>query len=86
MTLPLLSPGDRRGGDPRLRGLARRFHHHVDGGASRRTTTLPVYLYGMLRLGVTPEANAAASLLLAVSIAAVTLASAPCHGLARRGP
>ena len=37
-------------------------------------TTLPVYLYGMLRLGVTPEANAAATILLLVSIGAVTLA------------
>ena len=37
-------------------------------------TTLPVYLYGMLRLGVTPEANAAASLLLLVSAGAVALA------------
>jgi spermidine/putrescine transport system permease protein len=36
-------------------------------------TTLPVYLYGMLRMGVTPEANAAATLLLAVSIGAVSL-------------
>ena len=36
-------------------------------------TTLPVYLYGMLRVGVTPEANAAATILLLVSIAAVTL-------------
>ena len=39
-------------------------------------TTLPVYLYGMLRLGVTPEANAAAAILLLVSAAAVTLAVA----------
>jgi spermidine/putrescine transport system permease protein len=39
-------------------------------------TTLPVYLYGMLRLGVTPEANAAATLLLLVSITAVALAYA----------
>ena len=39
-------------------------------------TTLPVYLYGMLRLGVTPEANAAAAILLAVSATAVTLAFA----------
>ena len=37
-------------------------------------TTLPVYLYGMLRLGVTPEANAAAAILLLVSATAVTLA------------
>ena len=37
-------------------------------------TTLPVYLYGMLRLGVTPEANAAATLLLLVSAATVAIA------------
>ncbi len=37
-------------------------------------TTLPVYLYGMLRVGVTPEANAAATMLLLVSIGAVTMA------------
>ena len=38
-------------------------------------TTLPVYIYGMLRLGVTPEANAAATLLLAVSTAVIVVAS-----------
>ena len=43
---------------------------------SAGATTLPVYIYGMLRLGVTPEANAAATLLLAVSVAAIALASA----------
>ena len=37
-------------------------------------TTLPVYLYGMLRLGVTPEANAAAAILLLVSASVVTIA------------
>ncbi len=37
-------------------------------------TTLPVYLYGMLRLGVTPEANAAATLLLLASVIAVVAA------------
>ena len=42
--------------------------------AQAGATTLPVYLYGMLRLGVTPEANAAASLLLLASVTAVTLA------------
>jgi spermidine/putrescine transport system permease protein len=36
-------------------------------------TTLPVYIYGMLRVGVTPEANAAATMLLAVSVICVTL-------------
>jgi len=41
--------------------------------AQAGSTTLPVYLYGMLRLGVTPEANAAATILLTFSIAAVSL-------------
>ena len=44
--------------------------------AQAGATTLPVYLYGMLRLGVTPEANAAATILLVVSIAAVALSFA----------
>ncbi len=41
--------------------------------AQAGSTTLPVYLYSMLRVGVTPEANAAATILLLVSIAAVVL-------------
>ena len=45
-------------------------------------TTLPVYLYSMLRLGVTPEANAAAAILLLVSVAAVVMA----YGLSTIGP
>jgi len=42
--------------------------------AEAGSTTLPVYLYGMLRLGVTPEANAAATLLLALSVSVVLAA------------
>ena len=43
--------------------------------AEAGATTLPVYLYSMLRLGVTPEANAAATILLVISVAAVVLSS-----------
>jgi spermidine/putrescine transport system permease protein len=39
------------------------------------STTLPVYLYGMLRVGVSPEANAAATIVLIVSVGAVLLSS-----------
>jgi spermidine/putrescine transport system permease protein len=39
-------------------------------------TTLPVYLYSMVRLGVTPEANAAATILLAISVLGVVVANA----------
>lgn len=42
--------------------------------AEAGSTTLPVYLYGMVRLGVTPEVNAASTLLLAVSVIAVVTA------------
>jgi spermidine/putrescine transport system permease protein len=37
-------------------------------------TTLPVYVYGMMRLGVTPEVNAISTILLAVSLVFVTAA------------
>jgi spermidine/putrescine transport system permease protein len=43
--------------------------------AEAGATTLPVYLYGMLRLGVTPEANAAATILLGVSVGVVSLSA-----------
>ena len=41
----------------------------VAGGGS---TTLPVYIYSMVKMGVTPEVNAVSSLLLAFSIIFVT--------------
>jgi spermidine/putrescine transport system permease protein len=40
------------------------------GGAG--STTLPVYIYSMIRRGVTPEVNAVSSLLLLFSVAIVT--------------
>lgn len=36
-------------------------------------TTLPVYIFGMVRMGITPEVNALAALLLVASIACVVL-------------
>jgi spermidine/putrescine transport system permease protein len=35
---------------------------------------LPVYVYGMMRLGVTPEVNAISTILLVVSLIFVTAA------------
>jgi spermidine/putrescine transport system permease protein len=43
----------------------------VSGAGS---TTLPVYVYGMMRLGVTPEVNAISTILLAVSLVLVVSA------------
>ncbi|SHO67382.1 spermidine/putrescine transport system permease protein [Pseudoxanthobacter soli DSM 19599] len=73
VTLPLLMPGI-------VSGAMLAFIVSLDDFlitlmvAEAGSTTLPVYLYGMLRLGVTPEANAAATLLLAASVAAVVAA------------
>ncbi len=67
VTFPLLLPGI-------LSGAMLAFIISLDdyiitamvGGAG--TSTLPVYVYTMLRLGVTPEINAISTVLLAVSI------------------
>lgn len=73
VTLPLLTPAI-------LAGATLAFVVSLDDFlitlmvAPAGATTLPVYLYGMLRLGVTPEANAAATILLLVSIGAVVAA------------
>jgi spermidine/putrescine transport system permease protein len=72
VTLPLLMPGI-------MAGAALAFVVSLDDFlitlmvAEAGSTTLPVYLYGMLRLGVTPEANAAATLLLALSVGVILL-------------
>ena len=42
--------------------------------SSAGSTTLPVYVYGMMRLGVTPEVNAISTILLVVSLVLVTAA------------
>ena len=42
--------------------------------AGAGSTTLPVYIFGMIRIGVTPEVNAVSSLMLVVSILFVSLA------------
>ena len=42
--------------------------------SSAGSTTLPVYVYGMMRLGVTPEVNAISTILLAISLVFVTSA------------
>ena len=42
--------------------------------ADAGTTTLPVYVYGMMRVGVTPEVNAVSAILLGVSLLLVVMA------------
>jgi spermidine/putrescine transport system permease protein len=43
-------------------------------GAGRDSITLPMQIYSMIRFGVTPEINALATLVMAVSLVALTLA------------
>ena len=42
-------------------------------GAGRSSTTLPMQIYSMIRFGITPEINALATIVMAVSITALTL-------------
>ncbi|HMA14627.1 MAG TPA: spermidine/putrescine ABC transporter permease PotC, partial [Kiloniellaceae bacterium] len=41
--------------------------------AGAGATTLPVYIFGMIRIGITPEVNAISSMMLIVSILFVSL-------------
>ena len=75
VTLPLLAPSI-------LAGALLAFASSLDDFiismmlANAGQTTLPVYIYGMLRFGVTPEVNAISTLLLVSSTIIVTVAFA----------
>ncbi len=72
ITLPLIMPGI-------LAGAALAFVISLDDFiitqmvASAGATTLPVYIYGQVRMGVTPEVNAVSTMLLGVSAVFVSL-------------
>lgn len=72
VTLPLLAPG-------MLAGLMLAFITSVDDFiitlmvGSAGTTTLPIYIYSLIRIGITPQINAISTLVLLVSFVFVTL-------------
>jgi spermidine/putrescine transport system permease protein len=72
VTLPLLMPGV-------IAGAMLSFVISLDDFiitqmiAGPGTTTLPVYIYSMIRNGITPEVNAASTILIAASTALVTI-------------
>lgn len=72
VTLPLLVPGI-------VSGAMLAFITSMDDFvitffvAGAGATTLPVYIFGMIRTGITPEVNAISTLLLAVSVLFVTV-------------
>jgi spermidine/putrescine transport system permease protein len=73
VTLPLLIPGI-------ISGALLAFVASVDDFiisqlvSAAGTTTLPVYIYGMVRTGITPEVNAISTIIIAVSIIIVLIA------------
>ncbi len=72
VTLPLLMPGV-------LSGAMLAFIISIDDFiitlmvAEAGSTTLPLYIYGMVRVGITPEVNAVSTVLLGVSVLLVSL-------------
>ena len=72
VTLPLLMPGV-------ISGAMLSFIVSIDDFiitlmvAPAGSTTLPLYIYGMVRMGVTPEVNALSTVMLAISITFVSL-------------
>jgi spermidine/putrescine transport system permease protein len=72
VTLPLMMPGI-------VAGAMLAFIISIDDViitlmvAGAGSTTLPVYIYGMVRMGVTPEVNAVSTVLLAISVLFVSL-------------
>jgi spermidine/putrescine transport system permease protein len=73
ITLPLMVPGI-------MAGAILAFVTSLDDFlisfmvSSAGSTTLPVYVYGMMRLGVTPEVNAISAILLVISAALALIA------------
>ena len=71
VTLPLLMPGI-------VSGAMLSFIISIDDFiitlmvAPAGSTTLPLYIYGMVRMGVTPEVNALSTVMLAISISFVS--------------
>jgi len=72
VTLPLLMPGI-------ISGAMLAFIISIDNFiitmmiAPAGATTLPLYIYGMVRMGITPEVNAVSTLMLIISIFFVSL-------------
>ena len=72
VTLPLLMPGI-------ISGAMLAFIISIDDFiitlmvAQAGSTTLPIYIYGMVRMGITPEINAVSTVMLAISIFFVSM-------------
>ena len=75
VTLPVIAPAVIAGFLPRLHALARRSRDRELRVGPRRGRRLPMRIYSSVRLGVTPEINAASTILIGlVTIGVVTAA------------
>jgi spermidine/putrescine transport system permease protein len=70
VTFPILGPGRAGGRAARLHAVARRLRHHVLH-AGVGTTTLPLFVYGLLKQRVPPEINAVSTLMILASMVLV---------------
>lgn len=57
---------------------------YFTAGAGRSSTTLPMQIYSMIRFGITPEINALATIVMAVSVAALALSQRLNRGMVGR--
>ena len=73
MTLPILAPAIAAGG---MLAFALSFDDYVitTFNAGVGSSTLPLYIYGKIKFGVTPEINAISTIIVAVTAVAILLA------------
>ena len=73
MTLPLIAPAVLAGG---LLAFSLSFDDYVvtTFNAGVGSSTLPLYIYGKIKFGVTPEINAISTIIVAVTAIAILIA------------
>jgi spermidine/putrescine transport system permease protein len=57
---------------------------YFTAGAGRSSTTLPMQIYSMIRFGITPEINALATIVMVISVTALTLSQRLNRGMIGR--
>ena len=77
VTLPLIMPGRHRRGADGVHAVDRRLRDHVLH-RGRRHQTLPLQIYSMIKIAVTPEVNAVSTLLMLLTLVLIVVASRLC--------
>ena len=71
----LVERAQRLAPDQRLDGVAGRHDQIVAGGAGVGVSTLPLQIYSMIKVAVSPEVNAVSTLLMALTLTLIAIAS-----------